>query len=44
LEEKALANFEAYLAKKKTSSHGCTLENAAKRREWYVYQFCFLSG
>lgn len=35
LEEDSVAKFETYLAKKKTSSHGCTLENAAKRMEWY---------
>lgn len=35
LYEASLAKFESYLAKKTTSSHGCTLENAAKRREWY---------
>ncbi|KAF1993505.1 Di-copper centre-containing protein [Amniculicola lignicola CBS 123094] len=35
LEEKALANFQAYLAKKNTTSHGCTLENAARRMEWH---------
>lgn len=35
LEESSLAKFEAYLAKKKTSSHGCTLQNAARRQEWH---------
>jgi tyrosinase len=33
LEEASLANFEVYLAKK-NSTHGCTLETAAKRQEW----------
>lgn len=35
LEEDALPKFQAYLAKKNVSSHGCTLENAARRKEWY---------
>jgi len=34
LEESLLPKFEAYLAKKNASSHGCTLENAVKRQEW----------
>lgn len=34
LEEASLAKFEAYLAKK-PNNNGCTLENAAKRQEWY---------
>ena len=36
LEEASLVNFEAYLAKNPNNSN-CTLENAAKRYEWY---FC----
>ncbi|CAI6333741.1 unnamed protein product [Periconia digitata] len=34
LEEASLAKFEAYLAKK-NSTHGCTLQTAAKRQEWH---------
>lgn len=34
LEEASLAKFQAYLAKK-TTSHGCTLENAVRRQEWH---------
>ncbi|PSN60925.1 Di-copper centre-containing protein [Corynespora cassiicola Philippines] len=34
LEEDALAKYEAYLAKKNTT-HGCTLQNAARRLEWH---------
>ncbi|KAF2744627.1 Di-copper centre-containing protein [Sporormia fimetaria CBS 119925] len=34
LEEELLPKYEAYLAKK-GSSHGCTLENAARRQEWH---------
>lgn len=36
LEEASLAKYEAYLAKKNITS-GCTLQNAAKRQEWYVH-------
>ncbi|KAF2799260.1 Di-copper centre-containing protein [Melanomma pulvis-pyrius CBS 109.77] len=35
LEEASLAKFEAYLAKKNGTSHGCTLENAVRRQEWH---------
>jgi tyrosinase len=35
LEEASLAKFEAYLFKNPNKST-CTLENAAKRYEWYV--------
>ncbi|KAF2656373.1 Di-copper centre-containing protein [Lophiostoma macrostomum CBS 122681] len=35
LEEDSLAKFQAYLAKKNTTSHGCTLENAVRRQEWH---------
>jgi tyrosinase len=36
LEEASLAKYEAYLVKK-NSTHGCTLETAAKRQEWYAH-------
>jgi tyrosinase len=34
LEEASLAKYETYLAKR-NNTNGCTLENAAKRQEWY---------
>ncbi|KAF2867040.1 hypothetical protein BDV95DRAFT_631483 [Massariosphaeria phaeospora] len=34
LEEDLLPKYEAYLAKK-NGTHGCTLENAARRQEWH---------
>lgn len=39
LEEASLTKYEAYLSKK-NNTNGCTLENAAKRQEWYVYTLC----
>lgn len=39
LEEASLAKYETYLAKKNSTS-GCTLENAAKRQEWYDTLAC----
>lgn len=35
LYEASLGKFEIYLGKKNISSHGCTLETASRRREWY---------